>query len=185
MRKNLLRVITVVSIVVVAILAVALGTAAPKERKFKASVSGNFSSTVIDTNGDTVPGAIARLAGNGSLGPITTDGYGEWSSPGVPATCPNGHTGFRHTLIAARAVARIENGDLFFFQDTTGTLCFDPATNLAVFNVSGNITGGTGQFLNATGSISSTGSTLVLIGDSTGKAFGAVLSEFTGTISTP
>src|SRR5437867_11344091 len=89
MSRKLVRIMTVVLLVIVVIVAVTLAIGAPKERKFKASVSGNFSSSVIDTNGDTVPGALARLAGNGSLGPITTDGYGEWSSPGVPATCPN------------------------------------------------------------------------------------------------
>jgi hypothetical protein len=128
----------------------------------------------------------------GTLGSGTVQGVNEYVFTG-PATCPNGNAGFGFTLLhsldpaaPAQFVQRIDStGDLIFSEQTSGTICFDPATLIQFFSSTFAITGGTGRFEGATGTSESSGTAKTLFEDAAGNFFGEESGTTTGTIITP
>ena len=85
----------------------------------------------------------------------------------------------------AHSVSRFENGDLIFVELSSGTACYDPTTNTSSYSLVGTITGGTGQFEGATGSVEDNGVVTPLVVDPKFRQFGSAIGQFTATIITP
>lgn len=140
----------------------------------------------MDIDGDGAKNGLIVGGAKSTLGSSTVQGpAGEFVFSG-PATCPNGNAGFNFTQAPGTAgqVFRFDStGDLLIEEDTSGTLCFDPTTELFLFTGTGAITGGTGRFDGATGSFEYNCTSEILFGpDTEGNALGHVTCEFTGTI---
>jgi hypothetical protein len=173
---------------------IALGSSKAEAGKLtlKGSFSGTFVNMQTDTNADGVKANLNSVGAKGTLGPSTIQGVNEYVSSG-PATCPNGNAGDGSTLLRssnpaapANFVQRFEStGDLLFYEETSGTSCFDPDTSIEFFSTTTKITGGTGRFEGATGTGEVSGTANDLFDDAAGNFFGAQSGTFTATITIP
>ena len=159
------------------------GNAQQSQTQFSSQLSGTYVSTEIDTNADGKKAVFTVLEGAGSLGSITAQGVGEWSNLLAPVTCPVGST--EATLVSGNWVLRTSNGDLIYTDFSSGTGCTNLSTGTATGSTEGSIIGGTGQFLNATGSVQASGTGTPLVSDPEGDSFGSLITTLTGTIITP
>jgi len=81
-------------------------------------------------------------------------------------------------------VFRFEDGDLLYVQLTEGGDCIDLVTNEAHCTVSFQITGGTGRFKNASGTLLFTETVVTVTSDSLNNpVYFAATGGFTGAIS--
>jgi hypothetical protein len=131
------------------------------------------------------PGAAtgeAIFAGHSSLGPFT---YRELqASAPVPmpsATCGGALLNF--PIVTGAGVFRFQDGSLLTVKIKEGSSCVDLAAGNAKVTLTYQITGGTGVFKNASGTLTVTGiSNPVLFDAMMSPVFFAVSSEGTGTI---
>ena len=123
------------------------------ETMFTESYSGSFvsASTVTDTNDDGSPANFGEFAGESTFGAVTIQSLNEFEPALENANCAAGQIEF--TLVQGHFVKRFDNGDLIFGNWTSGVSCFDTSTMTSTTTQNGNFTGGTGQFLSATGPI--------------------------------
>jgi len=179
-----------ISIVMISLLVtcgLATTSAQAEERlSLKATFGGTIVKTQFDTNGDDAPANLNILEGNSNLGQFSLQVLDE-SAISEPTTCPNGHAGFSVILVAGSSVFRFRRtGDLLFVQPTSETTCFDPSTGVSFFrDAIGQVTGGTGRFANATGTLVGEGMSQVLITDPAGNFFAEQHGTIEGTIILP
>ena len=179
-----------ISIVMISLLVtfgLATTSAQAEERlSFKATFGGTFVKTQFDTNGDGAPANLNILEGNSNLGQFSLQVLDESVLAG-PETCPNGHPGFSVTLVTGSSVFRFRRtGDLLFIRPTSQTTCFDPSTGVGFFrDAIGQVTGGTGRFANATGTLVGEGMSQLLITDPAGNFFAEQHGTIEGTIILP
>jgi hypothetical protein len=121
---------------------------------FRATFGGTIVKTQFDTDGDGAPANLNILEGDSNLGQFSLQVLDE-SVVSEPTTCPNGHAGFSVILVAGSSVFRFrDTGDLLFVRPTAETTCFDPSTGVSFFrDARGEVTGGTGRFAHATGTL--------------------------------
>jgi hypothetical protein len=153
---------------------------------FKATFSGILISTQFDTNGDGAPANYSTQEGQSNLGPFSLQVLDE-SVRAESTICPNGHEGYFLTLITGSSVFRFRRtGDLLFVRPTAQITCFDPSTGEIFFHgATGDITGGTGQFTNARGTLEGEGGGRIFIADPQGHVFGEQHGTITGEIILP
>src|SRR5262245_54717064 len=122
------------------VMALGSGKAEAGQPPLKGSFSGTFVNTQTDADGDGQKASLNSVGAQGTLGSSTIQGVNEFVFSG-PATCPNGNAGFGLTLLRSlnpaapsNFVQRFEStGDLIFSEETSGTICFDPATSIQFF----------------------------------------------------
>jgi hypothetical protein len=163
-----------------------VGAANAKDQRvhWKASFSGGWATTQSDTNNDGNTGSLTSGGFKGTLGSGTVQGVTEFAFSG-PGTCPNGNAGLNFTLLpgTGHSIYRFDStGDLLFAEISSSTVCFDPITTVQFYSWVDNITGGTGRFAGATGSLTGSGTSRGLFDDGAGNGFGALSSTFEGTI---
>jgi hypothetical protein len=162
--------------------AIALGSAAEAAaRPFSGSAAGTTLSTEIDSDGDGTKGSAFSLEGRSNLGRVAVTGYAEVSPTATPATCANGQAGEHRDLTAATAVIRLL-GDLIYWRGT-GRACIVPSAGKSFIFAEGDVTGGTGKFRNAGGSIQFASTADVLVSDPQGRAFGGAETQFRGMLT--
>jgi hypothetical protein len=177
------------------IMAVTVGRVATAETEhgtFKTRYGGTISGTATSMSIDAInPGdGVKGIQGTftfktHNLGQVTAQVLVEDIPALVPSgTCPAG-TDTELTLGSIHAVHRFQNGDLLYLNALTRTACFNIDTLTVVAHQSGEITGGTGQFAQATGSWEIADNVNVLVIDPAGQLFAAFTGEFSGTIITP
>jgi hypothetical protein len=179
-----------ISLVMISLL-VTLGLAttsaqAEEQLPFKATFGGTIVKTQFDTNGDGASANLNILEGNSNLGQFSLQVLDESVLAG-PETCPNGHPGFSVTLVTGSSVFRFRRtGDLLFVRPMSQTTCFDPSTGVSFFrDAIGEVTGGTGRFANATGTLVGEGMSQVLLTDPAGNFFAEQHGTIEGTIILP
>ena len=132
------------------------------------TVSGTAANSVVQLT----PGAPAseyNLAGGGLLDPFTLRVVNSTSAtPDFPSTC-TGPTKIHFASVAGAGVLRSSDGSLLTVNLTGGGDCIDFVANQANCIRSFQITGGTGRFKNATGSLTLTMTVAPLLVDSTGN----------------
>ncbi|MEK6322513.1 MAG: hypothetical protein AABN33_12615 [Acidobacteriota bacterium] len=163
-----------------------IGKADSGKIPLKWSFSGSFVNTQSDTNVDGQKGFLTSGGFKGTLDPGTFQTVGEFVFSG-PGTCPNGNPGFNSTLLpgTGHGVRRVNSTGDLIFTEISETICFDPATLIRFFSGTENITGGTGRFAGATGSITFSGTAKTLFEDAAGNFFGEFSGTLEGTIITP
>ncbi len=114
---------------------------------FGEQVSGNFTDTAIDTNGD-------GMQANAWSGQARDNGSPSYEGLVEVAFEPTGECDpgqGEGTVVEYSIVRRYGSGDLLFSRLVDGSFCFDPTTGLASLTINAQFVGGTGQHAGATG----------------------------------
>lgn len=153
-----------------------------QERPVKMTFSGSMVPTAINQQPNTVTDE-ELLAGNGTLGPFTlrklrTDAL----SPQPSDTC-SGPTELNIPVVAGAGVFRFQDGSLLTVRITAGALCVDFMALVGHLTETYQITGGTGRFKGASGTLRSRATlTPVLFSSSNAAVLLTSTGEFEGTL---
>jgi len=147
-----------------------------QERPVKMTFSGTLAKTAINLQPDTITDE-QDVAGKGTLGPFTfRELHADKTSPQPSSTCS---TGPYFPTVAGAGVFRFRDGSLLTVVLTEGGICIDPVQRMAHLTETYQITGGTGRFKDASGTLKLTATLkLVLLG-----LLDADTGQFQGTIS--
>jgi hypothetical protein len=152
------------------------------QKPVKMTFSGSFVRTAIDLQPDTVTDE-ENFAGNGTFGPFTFRNLRtDTTSPETSSTCT---TGPYFRIVAGGGVFRSKDGNLLTVSLVEGSGCIDLAALQGHFTATYRITGGTGRFKDASGTLTLTYTAVsVLVADaSNNPLFLAATGELTGTVS--
>lgn len=165
-----------------------LGVAAlyAHERPVKLTFSGTSGPTLVNLQySDAVATSEYDFTGNGALGAFTFRSVSaSGPSPQPPGNC-SGPTQISGTVLGGGAVLRAQDGSLLILTIKEGSDCIDLAPPagahcIRVFN----ITGGTGRFTDATGTLTFDENLSPAIFDATNTpVFFSATGTVTGTIS--
>jgi len=160
-----------------------LGVAAvyAQEKPVKMTFSGTMLGSTINLEPDTNTDEH-NLAGSGTLGPFTfRELHADKASPEPSSSCSSGPY---FPTVAGGGVFRFQDGSLLTVRRTVGALCIDLTAGMGHFTESYQITGGTGRFNGASGTLTLTATLIpVLFRASGGAPFFTNTGEFEGTIS--
>ena len=156
-----------------------------RQGQVKMAFSGSMVPTAIDVQPNTITDE-ELLAGNGTLGPFTfrklrTDE----TSPQFFGSCGSGF-GPSIRVVAGGGVFRFEDGSLLTVTVTEGVLCVDFDHLVGHLTETYQITGGTGRFKDASGTLQSTGKLKpVLFSASNAAVLLTNTGELKGTVRVP
>lgn len=184
-RQGLKSIICITSIPALIIVPLSFAGAQHRDKSMEITIkstawSGTLQDTGIDTNGDG-ENVFSFISGaKTKLGRVTLQGVIE-NQPYLPpsnGTCAVGALEFNPAPVFHRTVIRFEKGDLLFIEITKKTGCFDTSNLTFTLQEEGVLTGGTGRFEQATGSVVTnvTGNGLVFAPN---FSFGAFTGDFT------
>lgn len=152
--------------------------------KYFDHTSGTNVSSIVDTNGDGIPGNVATMRGRSSRGPVTITIFSEFNpfAAGPSPNCPD--TMLEFPMVEGSLVIRFLRGDLLFLRTVEAVFCLDPLTGYHEFTNTSVVEGGTGKYEGATGTIDASGEGSSLSFDPTGILhFGWVTMTNEGTIT--
>ena len=137
------------------------------------------------------PGTVTveeNFEGNGALGPFTVRIISaETTSPQEPPSTCSGPANIYFTRGAGAGVFRFQDGSLLKVKVKQGADCIDfagPQGPQAHCTVTFQITGGTGRFKDAFGTLTFSETTVPVLADALNTpVFFAVVGQFTGTVS--
>jgi hypothetical protein len=166
----------------VAVLATAVAVDAETgSRPYREHVTGTFSSSTLDRNGDGVPANLSVFSGTSSLGDVHGSSSFEVTAFGPPVNCQVDE--LEAALVGTRDVRRFpERGDMVFLEVSDLLLCLNPATGAFRLSSRGHFIGGTGRHSRATGGFTGSFAGVVLAVDPNGALFGAFSGGIRGTI---
>lgn len=157
--------------------------ASETQAKYKSEASGSFTASIIDTNGDGIPGVTGILEGQSTFGSLTIHFFSEFdlnaAAPSV--NCPEGY--LEVPIVASNTIHRHRNGDLLLLETTSEILCGDLVSGEFFWDETLAVIGGSGKFTDATGTLEASGRGIILISDQAGVAsFGAMFMNNKGKI---
>jgi len=154
-----------------------------QEKPVSMRFSGTSEASVINLQPDTSTGE-SNFAGNGTLGPFTFRGLtAQTASPVVSSTC-SGPTLLYFQFVAGGGVFRFQDGSLLTVGKEQGAVCVDLTVPEGHATLTYQITGGTGPFKGASGTLTMTATApVVLVSVTSGPVILAVTGQITGTIS--
>ena len=165
-----------------------LGQAEAKEIKWKASASGTFVNTEVDTNGDGGKAGLSTFSGKGSLGSFTAQALQEFVFTGE-CVSPDGNAGVQLEVLPGGpqtfSVRFDSTGDLLHGTVISQTTCIDLTTGIQSFTSTSVLDGGTGRFEGASGGGEATGTGLGTFDDGAGNFFGNFTETFEAKITLP
>ncbi len=164
--------------------ALTLGAAAVSaQQPVKMTFSGTSANSVINLQQPNTSDDEDTFAGTGSLGSFTLRNVRAISnSLGSSSTC-SGSNDLYFAETAGTGVFRFEDGSLLLVQLTKGGDCIDLATNEAHCTLSFQVTGGTGRFKNASGTLIFTETATAVAFDTLGNpVLFTATGGFTGAI---
>ena len=174
----------------VLILAFGGANANAEQQQVQMTFSGSVTALVSPINfvsGGNGPVEETSFAGTGSLGPFTSRGVSANSLMPTGFGC-RGPNSILFTFVAGAGVYRFQDGSLLTTKVRSATVCIDLSAGSANDMIIEDITGGTGRFQNATGTLTTTttGDHPVLF-DATGQPvfFAVPKGQITGTIILP
>lgn len=146
----------------------------------KMNYSGSNVATTINLEDGTVTDE-ELLAGNGALGAFTyRELHADTASPQSSTTCSSPYF---FPILSGAGVFRFLDGSLMTVNVTKGAICVDPTTFLGQLTETYQITGGTGRFKGATGTLTLTGTLNVVLSDTSGNPkLLTNTGEFEGTV---
>jgi len=158
----------------------------PANVPVKMTFSGTLAPTTINLLQPNTNTDEQNLEGFGTLGPFTfRELHADPASPSSqpPSTC-SGPTHLYFPNVAGGGVFRFQDGSLLTVNITDGAICIDFAAGMAHLTENYQITGGTGRFKDASGTLTLT-ATLVpaLFNASGGVVLATDTGAFTGTVS--
>ena len=152
-----------------------------QERPVKMRFSGTNVATTINLQPNTVTDEH-HSAGDGTFGPFT---FRELHADLSPAPQPPpGCSGPNFAVVAGGGVFRFHDGSLLMVTLMNGSGCVDLAAGHAVITLQYQITGGTGRFEDASGTLTYTYAHMpVLRNAANAPALLALTGEIEGTVS--
>jgi hypothetical protein len=127
-----------------------------------------------------------NFAGKGTLGPFSfrqVRAIANSPAPSPPSTCSGPNLLYLPDPAGA-GVFRFQDGSLLYVQLTQGADCVDLAAQEGHCTLTLQITGGTGRFKNASGTLTFIETAVPVLADaSNNPVFFAATGEFTGTVS--
>lgn len=167
-------------------LTLGVATVHAHENPVKMTFSGTSANSTVNLAQPDTSNDEDHFAGKGTLGPFS---YRQVraisnSSPHLPPGTCSGTNLLYLKELAGGGVFRFEDGSLLYVQLTEGADCIDLTTNVAHCILTLQITGGTGRFEHASGTLRFTETVVGVLSDpSNMPVFFAATGEFTGTIS--
>jgi hypothetical protein len=146
--------------------------------------SGTSGASTINLQQPNTHTGEENFAGNGELGSFTFRNISaETTSPQPSSTC-SGPTHLNFVRVAGAGVFHFQDGSLLKVNLTEGSDCIDLMAGHGNCTMTFQITGGTGRFKDASGTLILTETVLPVLADSTNNpVFFASTGEFTGTVS--
>ncbi len=152
-----------------------------------ASINLTVSGTAANSTVQLTPGTPAseyNLAGGGILDPFTLRVVNSSAPSAMPPSTCSGPTKLYLAAVAGAGVLRSWDGSLLTVNLTGGSDCIDFVANQALCTRIFQITGGTGRFKSASGSVTLTMTVVPILADSTSNpVFYSVTGDIKGTAS--
>jgi hypothetical protein len=162
---------------------VGLASAYAHERSLKMTFSGTSAASTVDLQEPNTTNDEDNFTGKGTLGSFTFRNVRAISkSPAASSTCSGPNMLYSPDLAGA-GVFRFEDGSLLNVHLTQGGDCIDFAAQEGHCTLTLQITGGTGRFKNASGTLIFTETSVPVLADAShNPVFFAATGEFTGTV---
>jgi hypothetical protein len=146
--------------------------------------SGTVAASAVNLQQPSTTNDEENYAGNGSLGSFTFRNVRAITAfPQSSSTC-SGPNKIALSSKAGAGVFRFQDGGLLKVNLTQGEDCIDLAAGEAHCTLTFQITGGTGRFKDASGTLTLTETVVPVLADALGNpVFFATTGEFTGTVS--
>lgn len=164
----------------------ALGVAGARAQQATVSMkfSGTAANSVVNLQQPNSSMDEDNFAGNGALGPFTVRNIRSLPNSPTPSSSCSGPTLLHFTETLGGSVVRFQDGSLLYLNLTQGNDCIDLSIGQADCVLNFQITGGTGRFKHASGTLTMTETALPVLSDYFGNpALYAATGGFTGTIS--
>jgi hypothetical protein len=151
----------------------------------KMSYSGTSGASAINLQQPGTQTGEENFAGNGALGPFTFLLISaETTSPQQPPSTCSGPANIYFSRVAGAGVFRFRDGSLLKVNLTQGADCVDLAAQQGHCTLTLQISGGTGRFKDASGTLTLTETNVPVLADALNNpVFFASTGEFTGTVS--
>jgi hypothetical protein len=151
----------------------------------KMAYSGTSGATAINLQQPGAQTGEENFAGNGALGSFTFLLIsGETTSPQQPPSTCSGPANIYFTRVGGAGVFRFHDGSLLKVNLTQGADCVDLEAQQGHCTLTLEITGGTGRFKDASGTLTLTETNVPVLADTLNNpVFFASTGEFTGTVS--
>jgi hypothetical protein len=168
---------------IVAVLTLGVATVSAQQ-SVKMTFSGTAANSAINLQQPNTSDDEDNFAGTGTLGSFTLRNVRAISnSPTSSSTC-SGPDDLYFMETAGAGVLRFQDGGLLYVQLTRGGDCIDPVTNEAHCTLSFKISGGTGRFKNASGTLMFTETVVTVISDALNNpVYFAATGKFKGEVS--
>jgi len=154
------------------------------QQNVKMTFSGTGGASTINLQQPNTNNSEDNSAGEGTLGRFTFRNVRAIRAVPEPSSTCSGAAQIYFSSVSGAAVFRFQDGSLLKVQLTQAGDCIDLAALEAHCTMTFQITGGTGRFKNASGSITLTETVVPVLADaSNNPVFFASTGEFTGTVS--
>jgi hypothetical protein len=156
-----------------------------QQHSVKMAYSGTSGPSAVNLQHPGTETVEENFAGNGALGPFTVRIISaETTSPQQPPSTCSGSANVYFSRVAGSGVLRFQDGSLLKVNLTQGADCIDLAAQQGHCTLTFQITGGTGRFKDASGTLTLTETNIPVLADaSNNPVFFASTGEFTGTAS--
>jgi hypothetical protein len=145
--------------------------------------SGTSTPSTVNLQYPNTNNSEDNSAGDGTLGPFTFRNVRAINAIPEPSSTCSGPTKVFFSSVAGAAVFRFQDGSLLKVTLMQAGDCIDFAALEAHCTMTFKITGGTGRFANASGTITLTETSVPVLADAFhNPAFFAATGEFTGTV---
>jgi hypothetical protein len=157
--------------------------------KAKQSNNGSLSGTFVTANfsfDDLAPAMLVTFSGNDNVGgPFTGQEVAEYSATGNSCTAPDGSEGTVFDLVQGVEVVTYQQGQLYTAGAgaSAGNGCQSNTTGSFVVSQEHTVTGGTGKFINASGTYGGTSMGQALVAPGTPPGRYGIFGAFQGTES--
>jgi hypothetical protein len=153
------------------------------EKPVKMTFSGTSAASTVNLQQPNTSNNEDNFTGKGTLGSFTFRNVRAIAnSPTASSTC-SGPNMLYFADPAGAGVFRFEDGSLLNVHLTQGGDCIDLAAQEGHCTLTLQITGGTGRFMNASGTLTFTETSVPVLADaSNNPVFFAATGEFTGTV---
>ena len=179
--KSRMRSIIFLPIVAVLTLGVAVLSAQGSVKMTFSGTSGNSANNLQQPNTNMDED---HFAGTGAYGSFTLSLLRAISNAPTPSSSCSGLNKVHFAEPAGGGVFRFQDGSLIYVQLTQGDDCIDFAAGHAICTLIFQITGGTGRFNNATGTLTLTETVLPVLFDALNNpAYFAATGSIVGTVS--
>jgi hypothetical protein len=151
----------------------------------KMAYSGTSGPSAVNLQQPGTQTVEENFAGNGALGSFTLRLISaETASPQQPPSTCSGPANIYFSRVAGAGVVRFQDGSLLKVNLTQGADCIDLAAQQGHCTLTLQITGGTGRFKDASGTLTLTETNVPVLADALNNpVFFASTGEFTGTVS--